>query len=396
MVKAQEINLKSQAFQTQAIHSAQEDQNGVRHLVTPLLMDSAFPINDIDQGVKLLSEESIPGFFYSRYANPTVRMLEEKIAQLEGAEDALSCSSGMGAIWLTISTLSNAGDHIIISYSMYHEICNFLKAFGNQFNIEVTLADFTDVKNIEELIRDNTRMLFIETPSNPGMQLINIKAVSDIAKKNNILLIVDNTVLTFYFQKPLARGADITIYSTTKHINGHGDAIGGIICGSKATLNKIKSFRDMAGIIMPPFNAWLTIRGLKTMGIRMKTHYENAKQLATWLNYHSKIELVRYPELTQGKDYKIFLKQQFGGGPIVSFFIKGGQSAGTRFIKNLTLCRVATTFGNLETIVYHYSTFARPIDIDKTAETDGMIRVSVGIEDINDIIADFERALSYV
>ncbi|MDR2044203.1 MAG: aminotransferase class I/II-fold pyridoxal phosphate-dependent enzyme [Clostridium sp.] len=383
----------NRGFGTKLIHDGQNSIENKRHMIPPLILDSAMPIDDISWGIDLLRNEKINGFFYSRYSNPTVKILEEKISSLEEAEASITCSSGMTAVWLAILALCNTGDDILIPYNVYHEISDFL-FYLKKINISVSLVDMENIESIQSAINENTKMIFIESPTNPMLRILDISVIASICKKKSIYFVVDNTMLTPYGQQPLKMGADLSLHSTTKFLNGHGDAIGGILCGSEKLISEIKKLSDFAGTIMPPFNAWLTIRGLKTLDVRMCRHCQNAMELANYLSRHPKVLSVTYPGLESFGQKALVDKQMNSNGGIVTFDIRGGKLAGEQFLRNIRMCRVATTFGNAETVVYHFATFARPSrDIEKIGEGLGSIRCSVGLENIDDIIYDFQNAL---
>ena len=379
-------------FESEVIHGKQQMINGKNVMIPPIIMDSATALESVDYGINLLSLEKENGFFYSRYGNPTVRILEEKMALLEDAQDALACSSGMTAVWLVVMSLCRAGDNVILPYNVYHEISDFM-TYLHKFNISVSLIDMSNVDEIEKNIKCNTRLILIETPTNPMLKILDIRKIAKIAKKHNVVFAVDNTMLTNYIQKPIRLGADISLYSTTKFINGHGDAIGGVICGSKDMIKEIKVLSDFAGTMMTPYNAWLTLRGLKTLHVRMDRQVQNAQKLAEFLQKSKFVEKVFYPGLEDFEQARLVNEQMRSGGAIITFEIKGGKKAGEAFMRNMSMIKIATTFGNIETIAYHFATFARPSrDIEKIGESLGAIRCSVGLENIEDIIKDFKTA----
>lgn len=377
---------------TAAVHGTQSPGAG-RVMIPPMVLDAAMSIDDVDQGIELLSLETAEGFFYSRYGNPTVRLLEERIAALEGAESSASCCSGMTAVWLTIIALCSAGDHVLLPFNVYHEITDSL-TYLERHGISVSGVNMADLGAVVASLTDRTSLILLESPTNPMLQVVDIAMFAKLAHERNIVLAVDNTMPTFLQQPALRLGADLTLYSTTKHINGHGDAIGGIICGREDLIAKIREVRDLSGTIITPFNAWLTLRGLKTLPLRLEQQTRNAAEVAAWLESHECVSRVLYPGLESHPDHELACRQMTGPGSIVTFEIAGGKQAGTRFLRRLQLCRIATTFGNLETIVYHFATFARPSrDISAIGETEATVRCSLGLEDVADVMEDLDQAL---
>lgn len=383
-------------FSTQAIHAGQEMPDGQHVLIVPLVFDSVFPINDVDEGIAVISLESKKGYVYSRYSNPTVDVLEKKMALLDGAEAALAVSTGMMATWLLVTTFLKTGEHVIAHYSTYHEITDLFAYLSQKFDFELSLINTCKLQEIEQVIRPETRLLFRDTPSNPLLEIADIQACSQLTKKHNIILVVDNSVLTPYLQKPIRWGADVTLYSTTKFIGGHGDTMGGILCGSQHLIDEMRELCGMTGSIMQPFEAWLTIRGIKTLAARLDKCCANALKLALFLSTHPKIDKVIYPCLNRSSLGSL-TEQMEGYGGIVTCEVAGGKAGANRFIRNLKLCRLAAGFGNLETLVYHFATFTRPVrDISRIGLSDATVRCSVGIENIEDIIQDFDQALRKV
>lgn len=372
-----------------------------RAIVTPIHMAAVFSFNSAEHGARLFSGEE-EGYIYTRLGNPTLKILEEKMALLEGGEKAASFASGMAAISTTILALCNSGDNIIVSSPIYGGTFALLSNLIPKWGIDIRWAKTTTfAKEIEErhLIDDKTKLVLIETPANPTLDLVDLEAIAKLASKYNIPTAVDSTFATFYFQKPLELGIDIVIYSATKFIGGHSDAIGGIVISNKQLIEKIKdnTLVDMGGV-MSPFNAFLFLRGLKTIAVRMQKHEENAKQLARYLEEHPMIEKVYYPFLESHPQFKLAKKQMSGGSGLIAFIIKGGREKGKKFLNSLKLMVVAVSLGSVNTLIEHpasmtHSTYS-PEELKKVGIPEGIIRISVGIEDIEDLIEDVDQALN--
>jgi len=378
---------------TLAVHHGNEENDPLVFPVPSLVTNSAVLLKSVEDGWNMLTNEKIDNIAYQRYANPTVRVLEKQFAAIEKCTYSLAVNSGMTACLLVFRSLLSAGDHIVTQHSLYHEISDQLKYDKKGCGITATFIKNYSVQKFKDAIRPNTKMVFVETPTNPAMYDVDIEALSRICKSHKIIFVVDNTLLSPIYQKPLMKGADITLYSTTKAINGHGDAMGGIISTNKKSLyKKIKSYRDNTGLIIDPFSAWNTIRGMRTLPLRLERHTQNARKVIAFLKSNYPEYPIVYPADCENS-------QQNGvthGGGVISILLKNKEQ-GIKFIRSLKLIRIGTTFGNLESLCYHFGAFARPTrNIKKIGIPLGLVRLSIGIEDADDIIADINQALQKI
>lgn len=390
--------MKQRRFTTKAIHSEQSPETGNRAISQPIIPAVAYAFDNADEAVSVVNGD-IDGTYYGRYGNPTSRTLEKKIAVLEGSEDALGVSSGMAAISIALLAFLQQGDHVVVTKDVYGGTHKFLTNLAPRFGIEYDFIDCNDVKQIESKIRENTKAVYIETPSNPSLTLIDIQAVSQLTKEHNIPLIIDNTFMTPYLQRPIELGADIVVHSATKYLNGHGDVIAGFICGSTEIIDHMR--KDVMGDLGQSLNAWesfLILRGLKTLSLRVDQHCRNAMRVAEFLEDHSMIERVLYPGLPSHPQHTLAKKQMDGMGGIVAFEVKGGIEAGKEFIGALNLAKISFSLGDPETLVQHPASMTHssiPEDeLDKFGIPKGLIRLSTGLEDVEDILADLEQALA--
>jgi methionine-gamma-lyase len=338
------------------------------------------------------------GYVYSRGLNPTTEVLEEKMSDLEGGEAALAQATGMAAISAAVFTSVKAGDHVIadeVIYSSTYDLFIDLAKFG----VDVSFIDTSDIENVENAIRPNTKLVFFETPANPTMKLTDIKAVSEPAHENGATVMVDNTFMTPYFQQPLSLGADVVVHSATKYLNGHGDTLGGIIVGSSDYINSARHTAKNMGGAMSPFSAWLIIRGIKTLQVRMDKHNENAMAVARFLHGNEKVARVIYPGLEVHRQYKLAKKQMRGAGGMIAFLLKDAKSV-PLFLDALKMCTLAVSLGETGALVQHPATMTHAVvPRDKRIKygiADELVRLSVGLEDVEDIIGDLEQALDSV
>ncbi|TES92778.1 MAG: aminotransferase class I/II-fold pyridoxal phosphate-dependent enzyme [Candidatus Cloacimonadota bacterium] len=372
-----------------------------RAIVTPIHMAAVFSFKSAEHGAKLFSGEE-EGYIYTRLGNPTLKILEEKMALLEDGEAAASFASGMAAISTTILALCSSGDNIIVSSPIYGGTFALLSKLIPKWGIDIRWANTTEfVKEIEnkKLVDEKTKLILIETPANPTLDIVDLEETANLASKKNIPVAVDSTFATFYFQKPIELGVDIVIYSATKYIGGHSDSIGGIVVSNKELIEKIKdeTLVDMGGV-MSPFNAFLFLRGLETLAVRMDRHEANAKKIAQYLEEHPNIEKVYYPFLESHPQYKLAKKQMSGGSGLIAFIIKGGREKGKEFLNNLKLMVVAVSLGSVNTLIEHpasmtHSTYS-PEELVEAGIPEGLIRLSVGIEDVEDLIEDIDQSLN--
>lgn len=394
------MNLNKKGFNTKAIHEGFNPCRITGSHVTPIYQTSTFVFENVDQGAKRFAGEE-DGYIYTRLGNPSVTDLEVKMAALEGGQAAAATAAGMAAISTALITLLKAGDHIVAGDTLYGCTHSLISGLLPQYGVEVTMVDTSDVDKIEEAMQDNTKVVYIETPANPTMKLVDIKKAAEIAHKHDAKLVVDNTFMSPYLQRPLELGADIVVHSATKYLGGHGDLIGGVIIGSEEFIQEAKfpHLKDFGGI-MAPLNAWLLSRGLKTLGIRMERHCENAQKVAEYLEKHPAIDEVYYPGLPSHPQYELAKAQMDGFGGMMSFELKGGIDAGKTLMNSVKLISLAVSLGCVDTLIQHPASMTHsPVpkeDRLKAGITDGLVRLSVGIEDVEDIIADLDQALAKI
>lgn len=383
-------------FNTEAIHACQEVDKHTRAISQAIVPAVAYSFDSTDEAAAVVNGEQ-QGVYYGRYGNPTTRTLEKKIAVLEGSEDALGVSSGMAAISIALLHYLSAGDHVLVTKDIYGGTHKFLSTIAPRYNIQYDYVDFTNVCEIESNIKSNTRAIYIETPSNPTLTVIDIQKVAKIAKEKGIPLIVDNTFMTPFLQKPIELGADVVVHSATKYLNGHGDVIAGLICAKAEVIQQMR--KNVMGDLGQNLNAWesfLILRGIKTLGIRVKQHCQNAQLVAEFLESHPLIERVYYPGLTSHPQYDLAQGQMSGMGGIVSFEVAGGLDLAKQFIASLKIAMISFSLGDPETLVQHPASMTHSsIPEDQLGEfgiSSGLIRLSVGLEDVEDIIHDLEQA----
>ena len=386
---------------TTAIHAGTL-KNLYGTLAMPIYQTSTFIFDSAEQGGRRFALEEA-GYIYTRLGNPTTTVLENKIAALEEGEAAVATSSGMGAISSTLWTVLKAGDHVVTDKTLYG--CTFaLMCHGlTRFGIEVTFVDTSNLDEVKNAMKENTRVVYLETPANPNLKIVDLEALSKLAHTNpNTLVIVDNTFATPYMQKPLKLGADIVVHSVTKYINGHGDVIAGLVVTNKELADQIRfvGLKDMTGAVLGPQDAYYIIRGMKTFEIRMERHCKNAKKVVEFLNKHPKIERVYYPGLETHPGHEIAKKQMKDFGAMISFELKGGFEAGKTLLNSLKLCSLAVSLGDTETLIQHPASMTHSPYTKEEREaagiTDGLVRLSVGLENVEDIIADLEQGLEKI
>ena len=395
------MEIKKCGLGTTAIHAGTL-KNLYGTLAMPIYQTSTFIFDSAEQGGRRFALEEA-GYIYTRLGNPTTTVLEDKIAALEEGEAAVATSSGMGAISSTLWTVLKAGDHIVTDKTLYG--CTFaLMCHGlTRFGIDVTFVDTSNLDEVKNAMKENTRVVYLETPANPNLKIVDIEALAKIAHTNpNTLVIVDNTFATPYMQKPLTLGADVVVHSVTKYINGHGDVIAGLVITNKALADQIRfvGLKDMTGAVLGPQDAYYIIRGMKTFEIRMERHCKNARKVVEFLNNHPKIEKVYYPGLETHPGYEIAKKQMKDFGAMISFELKGGFEAGKTLLNSLKLCSLAVSLGDTETLIQHPASMTHsPYTKDEREAagiTDGLVRLSVGLENVEDIIADLEHGLEKI
>lgn len=383
------MDYKELGFETRAIHVAQEPEKEYGSVMPPIYLTSTF------------AQES-PGvvkkFDYSRGGNPTRNAYAECVASLEGAKHGFAYASGLAATTTLLLTLK-AGDHIIANDDMYGGTFRLFEKIFKKFNIEFTYVDLTDISNLAPAIKENTKWIWLETPTNPTLKISDIQALSSIAHEKDLLVAVDNTFMSPYFQNPLIQGADLVMHSATKYLNGHSDIIGGILVTNNDQLAEQLNFITMStGAVASPFDSYLAMRSLKTLSVRMQAHEKNALKIAEFLEQHKNVEKVLYPGLASHPQYELAKKQMSGFGGMVTFYIKGGLKEARGFLEKVKVFTLAESLGGVESLVEHPAIMTHasvPADQRKLLGIDDtLIRISVGIESIEDLIKDIEQALS--
>jgi methionine-gamma-lyase len=386
-------------FETNAVHAGTAPCKVTGALAPPIYQTSTFVFKDADHGAALFKEE-VEGYIYSRISNPNTDMLARKIAVLEGGEAAQVCSSGLSATLCAVLSFANSGDHMISDGVIYGgTFCQFSEQLI-KMGIETTFVDTGNIKEVESAIRPNTKLIWTETPANPTLKCVDIRKLSEFAKTKNLPVIVDNTFATPYLQRPLELGATMVVHSATKYISGHGDVVAGIVVGNKTDIHRVWKYSGHLGTNLGPFEAWLLIRGLKTLHLRMKKHCENAMEIAKFLSKHPKVEIVRYPGLESNPNHEVAKKQMKAFGGMISFDVKGGKEAGKIVMNNVKLCTLAVSLGDCETLIEHpasmtHSTYNTE-ELAKANITEGMVRISSGIENAKDIIKDLDYVLGLI
>lgn len=383
-------------FETLAIRLQAERTHFKEHSV-PLYLTSSYKFDDAEDMRALFANEK-EGNVYSRYANPNTDELINKMSVLEGAEAGWATASGMAAIFTTFLTFLQSGDHVLSSRSVFGSTHQLLNNIFPKWGISYTYADLDKPEEWEKGISPNTKMIFVETPSNPGIDIIDLEWLAQLAKKNNIMLVVDNCFATPYLQQPIKLGADISIHSATKFIDGQGRTLGGIILGSAKHIKEIEGFARHSGPAMSPFNAWILSKSLETLAVRMDRHCDNALKVAGFLEAHSSIKKVMYPFLPSHPQYAIARKQMKQGGGIVTLVINGGVEAAGRFMNKLKMFSISANLGDTRSIATHpaTSTHSKLTEEERlqVGIEQGTIRLSIGLEHIDDIIADISQALA--
>lgn len=378
-------------FRTKQVHAGVEPDPTTGAILTPIHQSTTFVQESVD-------EYMAKGYSYARAGNPTVRAFENKLTALEGGLDTTAYGSGMAATVAVFLALLEAGDHIIIADVVYGGTYRFADQFLRKFGVEVSFADAADPDALASAVRDNTRMIFTETPANPTLKLTDLQAVSDLCRRAEVLHVTDNTFLTPYFQRPFELGADVIVHSTTKFLDGHNATLGGAVVVNDAGLQeKIAFARISAGLVMSPMVAWLTLQGSKTLSERMDRQSASAMEIARWLQGHPGVEYVNYPGLEDHPQHHLAKTQASGFGAMVCFEVSGGVDAGKKLMDTLELWSLAENLGSVESLVTHPTTMthaAIPHDERVAAGiTDGLVRLSVGLEDVEDLTADLDKAL---
>lgn len=387
-------------FETKAVHVGSEPCPQTGALVSPIYQTSTYTFKSTEEAGKVFAGEQA-GYVYGRASSPTQNELERKIAALEGGEACRVFASGMAAVSSTCMALLEAGDHVICDTVVYGGTYGLFDSIFSKYQVDHSFVDTTDMKKLKHAIRPNTKFVYIESPANPTLKVVDIAAVAKVCQEHSIRLIVDNTFMTPYFQRPLELGADIVVHSATKFMGGHGDLLAGAVIGSEEFINtKLQEPLTKLGGIISPFTCFLVKRGLQTLALRMEKHNANALEIASYLEKHPKIESLAYPGLDSFPQRELVEKQSSGYGGLLAFELKGGLKSGQVFCDNLKLIHLAVSLGDVGTLVQHPASMthaAVPVEERRKAGiTDGLIRLSVGIESANDLIADIEQALAKV
>ena len=395
-------NLENLGFASKQIHAGQ-DKNTYGALATPIYQTSTFVFDSAEQGGRRFALEE-EGYIYTRLGNPTTTVIEKKLAVLEGGEACVSFSSGIGAITSCLWTALKAGDHVVAGKTLYGCTFAFLNHGLSRFGVDVSFVDMRVSENVKKAIKPNTKVVYVETPANPNMYLSDIKEIAKIAHEANpeILVVVDNTYMTPYLQKPLALGADVVVHSATKYLNGHGDVIAGFVVGKKEFMDQVRfvGLKDMTGATLGPFESYLIGRGMKTLDIRMEKHCANAQKVAEFLESHPAVDSIAFPGLPSFPQYELAKKQMTLPGAMIAFTVKGGLEAGKKLINAVRFATVAVSLGDAETLIQHPASMTHsPYTPEERAASDiaeGLVRISVGLEDSKDIIADLKQALDKI
>ena len=382
-------------FETDAIRTQMERSEFMEHS-TPLHLTSSFIFEDAEDMRASFAEEKERNI-YSRFTNPNTSEFVDKMCKLEDAESGYAFATGMAAVFSTFAALLNAGDHIVSARSVFGSTHTLFTKFLPKWNIETSYFKIEEIGQIEDLIRPSTKVLFVESPTNPAVDILDLDLLGRIAKKHNLIYIVDNCFATPYLQNPIKFGADLVIHSATKLIDGQGRVLGGVTVGRADLMREIYLFSRNTGPALSPFNAWILSKSLETLGVRVDRHCENALKVADFLETHDKVAFVKYPFLKSHPQYEMAKKQMKQGGNIVAFEVKGGIEAGRQFLNNLKMVSLSANLGDTRSIATHpaSTTHSKLSEADRleTGISDGLVRISVGLEHVDDIIADLKQAL---
>lgn len=385
-------------FETDAIRTQMERSEFLEHS-TPLHLTSSFIFEDAEDMRASFADEKQRNI-YSRFTNPNTSEFVDKMCKLEGAESGYAFATGMAAVFSTFAALLNAGDHIVSARSIFGSTHTLFTKFLPKWNIETSYFKINEVDKIESLIQPNTKILYLESPTNPAVDILDLDLLGQIAKKHNLIYIIDNCFATPYLQNPIKFGADLIIHSATKLIDGQGRVLGGVTVGRADLIREIYLFSRNTGPALSPFNAWILSKSLETLGVRVDRHCENALKVAEFLERHDKVALVKYPFLKSHPQYELAKKQMKQGGNVVAFEVKGGIEAGRQFLNQLKMLSLSANLGDTRSIATHpASTTHSKLSESERLETgisDGLVRISVGLEHVEDIIADLNQALAYV
>ncbi len=384
--------MKKNKFNTKAIREGYQITEQQEHSAA-VFLTSSFTFDSAEQAARRFANEE-EGNIYTRFTNPNVQAFEDRLAALEEAESCIATASGMSAIFATLMGLLKAGDHIVASRDMFGTTIVLLNTIVNKFDIEVTFVDLPDINSWKNSVQTNTKIFLLETPSNPLGEVVDLSLLSALSKECNILLAVDNCIMTPALQKPLNLGADLVIHSATKYIDGQGRCLAGAVAGSKEHIDEIRSFCRATGPTLSAFNAWVMLKGLETLSLRMKAHCENALKIAEWLQNQKFVQKVHYLGLQSHPHHSIAKTQQSGYGGIVSFEVKGGKKEAFRIINNTKMISITANLGDTKSTITHPATTTHnrltEDERRKSNISDNLVRISAGLEDITDIITDFK------
>lgn len=379
---------KQTGFATKAIHAGQEADPATGAVSVPIYATSTYLQEEIGKH---------KGYEYARVSNPTRDRLETNLAALEGGVASKVFASGMAAI-NAVATMLKSGDHVVAGHNLYGGTPRLFNTVLANFGLEFTYVNTSDAGNVERALRKNTRLVFLETPTNPLMELCDLRAISDLCHRSGIDVVVDNTFMSPYFQRPIELGADMVVHSTTKFLNGHSDGLGGVVvCTKKEQAEKLAYLQKAAGAILSPFECWLILRGVKTLAVRMKQHDSNGRKVAEFLSQHEKVQKVFYPGLPDHPQHELAKRQMSGFGAMISFET-GSLDNANKMLRRVRVCSLAESLGGVETLISHPATMTHAAVGEegrrKIGITDGLVRISVGIEDVDDILADLDQALA--
>jgi cystathionine gamma-synthase len=385
------------SLSTRAIHAGEPRKKYADSLTTPIIQTSTFTFSS-SKAIEDYTKKGKEHFEYGRYGNPTAKIAEARLADLEGAEDCVVFTSGMSAITTTILSLVQSGDHIVITDDSYKKTLEFCRSYLKQFGIQCTIVPFGDYQVLEKAIKKNTRFIFSESPTNPYLNIFDLVKIKKIADRHNVLTLIDSTFSTPYNQRPIEFGIDIVLHSATKYLAGHNDILAGAVLGKTKLVENIRNLHKSMGGLIDPHCCYLLLRGLKTFPLRVQKQNESGLKVAQFLENHPRVKKVYYPFLESHRHYKIAREQMSGGGGVVTFEIKGNLNTSKRFLDRLRLCYIGPSLGGVETLITHpamvsYYDYTRKQRYE-LGLTDTLFRLAVGIEDVEDIIADLDRALN--
>ncbi len=390
------MELENLGASTRSVHAGESPDPLTGSLTPPLYQSSVYAFRDAAQGADLFAGRG-EGYIYTRLGNPTLKTLERKLALLEGADDAVVTSSGMAAIATATAALARAGDHVVSAEVIYGATYTLFHDVWSRFGLETSFVNSTDPDEYRKAIRKNTRIIFIETPSNPTMEVIDIAALAEIARESGACLMVDNTFATPINQNPLALGAHLVAHSASKYLGGHADVIAGAVAGSATLIKEVRQNLKVLGTVLGPFEGWLILRGLKTLALRVARHNENGLAVARFLEGRPEVSRVFYPGLKSHPGHETAARQMRGFGGMLSFELKGGHDSGIRLVNSVRLCTLAVSLGDVCSLIEHPASMTHAgVPLEERLRggiSDGLVRLSVGIEDAPDIIADLGQAL---